>query len=91
MDSAMALSTESAVQVNIKDGSVADAYLLEDDFVHTSHNFGIHVWDDLLLLVGVRCNSVAAVTVAAIVFAAAAVAAIVAALHCGRCAMQSGQ
>lgn len=43
-----------AMQVNIRDGSVADAYLLEDDFVHTSHNFGIHLWDDLLLVVGVR-------------------------------------
>ena len=42
------------MQVNIRDGSVADAYLLEDDFVHASHNFGIHLWDNLLLIVGVR-------------------------------------
>ncbi|KAL3136500.1 hypothetical protein ABBQ38_005752 [Trebouxia sp. C0009 RCD-2024] len=40
--------------VNIRDGSVADVYLLEDEFVHTSHNFGIHLWDNLLLVVGVR-------------------------------------
>ena len=45
------------MQVNIRDGSVADAYLLEDDFVHISHNFGIHLWDDLLLVVGVRPQS----------------------------------
>ena len=48
------LKKPSAVQVNIRDGSVADAFLLEDDFVHASHNFGIHLWDDLLLIVGVR-------------------------------------
>ena len=46
----------SGMQVNIRDGSVADVYLLEDDFVHTSHNFGIHLWDDLLLVVGVSCS-----------------------------------
>lgn len=45
----------SGVQVNIRDGSVADVYLLEDEFVHTSHNFGIHLWDNLLLVVGVSC------------------------------------
>lgn len=44
------------MQINIRDGSVADVYLLEDEFVHTSHNFGIHMWDDLLLVVGVSCN-----------------------------------
>lgn len=44
------------MQVNIRDGSVADVYLLEDDFVHTSHNFGIHLWDNLLLVVGVSCS-----------------------------------
>ena len=45
------------MQVNIRDGSVADAYLLEDDFVHASHNFGIHSWENLLLIVGVREGS----------------------------------
>lgn len=50
----LVLKEPSAVQVNIRDGSVADAFLLEDDFVHASHNFGIHLWDDLLLVVGVR-------------------------------------
>ena len=48
----------AGLQVNIQDGSVADTYLLQDDFVHASHNFGIHLWDDLLLVVGVsRCWS----------------------------------
>lgn len=50
----LVLKEPAAVQVNIRDGSVADAFLLEDDFVHASHNFGIHLWDDLLLVVGVR-------------------------------------
>lgn len=52
--SAHAIKISLVMQVNIRDGSVADAYLLEDDFVHASHNFGIHLWDDLLLIVGVR-------------------------------------
>ena len=51
----------AGLQVNIQDGSVADTYLLQDDFVHASHNFGIHLWDDLLLVVGVsRCWSISA-------------------------------
>ena len=41
------------LQVNSRDGSLADTYLLQDEFVHASHNFGIHVWDDLLVAVGV--------------------------------------
>ena len=52
----------ACLQVNIEDGSVADTYLLQDDFVHASHNFGVHLWDDLLLIVGVsRCWSFSAV------------------------------
>lgn len=43
------------LQVNARDGTIADTYLLQDDFVHANHNFGIHMWDDLLLVVGVRC------------------------------------
>ncbi len=45
------------LQVNTRDGSVADTYLLQDDFVHLSHNFGVHLWDDLLLIVGVSCHA----------------------------------
>ena len=43
----------SGVQVNLRNGSVADEYILEDDFVHVSHNFGIHLWRDLLVVLGV--------------------------------------
>jgi hypothetical protein len=46
-----------SLQVNTRDGSIADTYLLQDDFVHASHNFGVHLWDDLLLIVGVSCHA----------------------------------
>lgn len=48
------IESTTLVLVNTRDGSVADTYLLQDDFVHLSHNFGVHLWDDLLLVVGVR-------------------------------------
>ena len=46
-----------SLQVNTRDGSVADTHLLQDDFVHLSHNFGVHLWDDLLLIVGVSFHT----------------------------------
>ena len=46
-------SNAVVTQVNMRNGSVADEYVLEDDFVHVSHNFGIHLWGDLLVVLGV--------------------------------------
>lgn len=48
------VSANQMLQVNMRTGQLADEYILEDDFVHVSHNFGIHLWDDLLLVLGVR-------------------------------------
>ncbi|KAL0035680.1 hypothetical protein WJX79_007959 [Trebouxia sp. C0005] len=48
------IESTTLVLVKTTDGSITDTYLLQDDFVHLSHNFGVYLWDDLLLIVGVR-------------------------------------
>ena len=41
------------LQIRVSDGSVADTYMIQDDFVHLNHSNAPHLYEDRLVILGV--------------------------------------
>lgn len=45
------------VLIRVSDGTVADAYTIQDDFVHLNHSNAPHLFEDRLVILGVRSQT----------------------------------
>ena len=50
---ATTLQILAAWQVKLQTGQLTDTFKITNDFVHLSHNGGIHLYDDMLIVLAV--------------------------------------